>query len=187
MIYYELDSNEKGIKDENKIKENIFNKIYKLMPQDIIVNLDDENELKKKYNTKKEYNNLEQYLKSNPKHKISIIYTFTSINTRINDIDESSSFKMISEIKSENQLLGNINSMISENTSIKTKTKNVNKNIIFIQLDESNSNKIGFLISFVINNYYKNEELKFIFIIHIKKNFFVDKKAEKIFAVPDIN
>ena len=187
MIYYELDSNEKGIKDENKIKENIFNKLYKLMPQDIIVNLDDENEIKKIYNEKKEYNNLEQYLKSNPKHKISIIYTFNSINTRINDIDESSSFKMISEIKSENQLLGNINNMISENTNIKTKNKNEKKNIIFIQLDESNSNKIGFLILFVINNYYKNEELKFIFIIHVKRNFYVDEKAEKIFAVPDIN
>ena len=151
------------------------------------MNFDDENELKKLYNEKKEYYNLEQYLKSNPKHKISIIYTFSSINTRINEIDESSSFKMISEIKSENQLFNNINSMLSEKENNKNKKEKDNKNIIFIHFDETNSNKIGFLISFVINNFYKNEELKFIFIVHIKRSFSVDPETDKIFSIPDIN
>ena len=191
MIYYELDSNEQGAKNENdKIKTNINNKIYKLLPQDIIMNLDYDI-LRKLYFSKKQYYNLEQYLNSKPTHKISIIYTFNNINSLINCIDESSSFKMISEIKSENQLLNNINNMIIEkennNKINKNKNQNKNKNFIFIHFDELNSDKIGFLISFVINNYDKNEELKFIFIVHIKRNFKVDPPSEKIFAIPDIN
>ena len=189
MIYYELDSNEKSIKDEKIVKENIFKKIYKLLPQDIIVNLDNNNKLKELYNSSKQYYNLEQYLNSKPSHKISIIYTFNNINTLINGTDEFSSFKMISEIESENQLLRNIKNMISEKDNNKNKNKkdNKTKNLIFIYFDESNMDKIGFLISFVINNYDKNEELKFIFIIHVKRNFKVDPPSEKIFAVPDIN
>ena len=101
MIYYELDSNEKSIKDEKIVKENIFKKIYKLLPQDIIVNLDNNNKLKELYNSSKQYYNLEQYLNSKPSHKISIIYTFNNINSLINGTDEFSSFKMISEIESE--------------------------------------------------------------------------------------
>ena len=187
MIYYELDSDEKE-KDDNKIKENIFNKIYKLLPQDIIVNINDENNiLKKIYNEKKQYYNLEQYIKSNPKHKISIIYTFSSIKAPVKVIDESSSFKMISEIKSETQLLSSINSIISEKNSNKYKNKGKNNDFIYIHFDDSNSKKIGFLISFVINNYYKNENIKFIFIIYIKRNFRINQEKEKIFAVPDIN
>ena len=77
MIYYELDSNEQGAKNENdKIKTNINNKIYKLLPQDIIMNLDYDI-LRKLYFSKKQYYNLEQYLNSKPTHKISIIYTGT--------------------------------------------------------------------------------------------------------------
>ena len=189
MIYYELDSNEKSIKDEKIVKENIFKKIYKLLPQDIIVNLDDNNKLKKLYNSKKKYYNLEQYLNSKPSSKISIVYTFSDINATIQDIDESSNFKMISEIESENQLLRNIKNMITEKDEDKKKDKKANKykNYIFIHFDESNSDKIGFLNSFILNNYDKEEELKFIFIVHIKRNFKVDPPSNKIFALPDIN
>jgi len=185
MIFYELDLNEKGAKDENdRIKTNINNKIYKLLPQDIIMNLDNDI-LRKLYFSKKQYYNLEQYLNSKPTHKISIIYTFNNINSLINCIDETSSFKMISQIKSENQLFNNINNMITEKAN--NKNINKNKNYIFIHFDELNSDKIGFLISFVINYYDKNEEFKFIFIVHIKRNFKVDPPCEKIFAIPDIN
>ena len=191
MIYYELDSNDKNIKNPKNVKENIYKKIYKLLPQDIIVNLDDDNELKKLYNTKKEYYNLEQYLNTKPAYQISIIYTFSSIKTLINDVDESSSFKMISEIESENQLSRNIKNMITEKDDVKKKDKKIDKykNYIFIHFDESNSDKIGFLINFVRINYTSNEELKFIFIVHIKRSFRVNKDnpSEKIFAVPDIN
>ncbi len=187
MIYYESDSSEKSSKNENdKIKMNINNKIVKLLPQDIIINLDYK-ELKDLYYKKKQYYNLEQYLNSKPTHKISIIYTFSNI---INVDYEILSFKMISEIKSENQLLNNINDIITERANKnrnKNKIDNKNKNFIFIEFDESNSNYIGFLISFVFNNYDKNEELKFIFVVHIKRSFKVDSPSEKIFAVIDIN
>ena len=45
-IDYDSDIFEKDIKDEKIIQSKIFNKIYKLFPQDIIVNLDDKNEIK---------------------------------------------------------------------------------------------------------------------------------------------
>ena len=125
MIFYELDSNEKGGKNENendRIKTNINNKIYKLLPQDIILNLDYDI-LRKLHFSRKQYYNLEQYLNSKPTHKISIIYTFNNINSLINCINETSSFKMISEIKSENQLLNNINNMIIEKANNKKKIK----------------------------------------------------------------
>jgi hypothetical protein len=94
---------------------------------------------------------------------------------------------MISQTESENQLLRNIKNMLSEKDNNKKKNDNKNKNFIIIHFDESNMDKIGFLISFVFNNYDKNEELKFIFIVHIKRNFKVEPQSEKIFAVPDIN
>jgi len=195
MIYYELNSNEsndtkEGEKKDEIIKNKIFNKIYKLLPQDIIVNLDEENNLRSLYYSNELYYNLEHYLSTEPNFKISIIYTFYSITEVINGIDESSSFKMISEIKSEIQLNSIINTMISEYKNNKTKNKN-KQNLIFIHFDETNSKKIGFLISFVINNYSNNRELKFIFIVHIKRNFLLhqnkEKKLDKIYAVPDIN
>ena len=188
MIYYELDSNEKSIQNDN-IKKKIYNKIYRLLPQDIIVNLDNNSELKKLYDERKNYYNLEQYLNSKPTYKISIIYTFNDTNSLINCIDESLSFKIISQIESENQLLHNINHMLSEKVDNKNKNKIDNKNFIFMHFDESNSDIIGFLISFIMNNYSKNDnkELKFVFIIHVKRNFKVDLPSEKIFAVPDIN
>ena len=110
MIYYELDLGDKKNKDEkNKeddiIKEKIFKKIYKLLPQDIIINLDNKDELKILYEKHKQYYNLESYInKDELQQKISIIYTFSSITDIIIGIDDSSKFKMISEIKSEIQL-----------------------------------------------------------------------------------
>ena len=188
MIFYELDTNEKGGKNENeneRVKTNIDNKIYKLLPQDIIINLDND-KLRSLYFIKKQYYNLEQYLNSKPTHKISIIYTFNNLQTPIYCIDEISSFKTISEIKSENQLLNNINNMITEKANNSDKIENKNKNFIFIHFDESNSDKIQFLVSFVMNNFDKNEELKFIFIVYIKRSFKVDPPSEKIFAIPDV-
>ena len=188
MIYYDSDSNGKNDTYE-KIKENVYKKIYKLLPQDIIVNLDNDNKLKDLYNSK-QYYNLEQYLKKKPTYKISIIYTFSNINSLINCIDESSCLKTISEIESENQLLRSIKNIIMENNADKKKDKNdknTNKNLIYIHLDEADSNKIGFLISFVNANYSKDKELKFIFIVHIARNFKVEQKTDKVYSFPDIN
>ena len=181
MIQYELILN-KNIK-EHDIKKNIYNKIYKLLPQDIIINLDDSHELKKLYFSKKEYYNLEHYLNSNFKYKVSIIYTFNNIFTKINCIDESLGFITISEIKSEKQLRKYINDIIADKNN--NQIKNKNNNSIIIIFDISNLNKINYIINFIFNNYYDIKELKFIFIVHIKRNFSFDE--DKIFLIPDIN
>ena len=67
--------------------------------------------------------------------------------------------------------------MLSDKSNNKKKYKN--NDVIFIHFDYSNSKKIGFLISFIINNYYKNERLKFIFIIHVKRNFILINKEKQ--------
>ena len=59
MIYYELESNKNLIEDNTK--EIIINNIYKLLPEDIIIHLDARNQIKKSYNSKKQYYNLNQY------------------------------------------------------------------------------------------------------------------------------
>ena len=189
MIYYELDSNEnknmkEKINEENEIKNKIFKKLFKLLPQDIIVFLDKNNDLKKLYYEKKNYYNLKSYIeKDGLRYKISIIYTFQSITDIINDIDDSTRFKMISEIKSEIQLENIINSFITEKS-------NKNQNFIYINFDSLNSKKMSFLTSFVKNNFYKNKEIKFIFIVHIKRNFIINKseeKSDKIYSLVDID
>ena len=189
MLYYEIDLNEiKKEKNDDDTKKKIFNKIYKLLPQDIIVNMDKGNELKTIYYEKKTYYNLKSYCnKDTLYHKISIIYTFNSITDVIIGVEESSRFKMISEIKSEIQLLNAINNIIED----KNNNKNEIKNLIFIHFDESNSKIIGFLIDFIKHNFDKNQEIKFLFIVHIKRKFLVfqneEKTIDKIYAIPDIN
>ena len=190
IIYYEQNNyeNKETLKEKDnedeKIKEKVLKKIYKLLPQDIIFNLDNENLLRKKYISLKEYYNLLTYLNSNTKY-ISIIYTFSTIFGIINEIDESSCFKTISQIKSETELRSNIDSLIKNKNNHKKNT-----NLIIIQFDQSNSNKLSFVVSFVENN-YKNTNLKFIFIIHIKRNFFLQQtkgqKFDKIYAISDVN
>ena len=192
MVYYELDSNENNDKTEKKdeVKKIIFNKIYKLLPQDIIINLNKSNDLRQLYEKQKTYYNLKSYIeKDYLQYKISIIYTFSSITGIIDGVDDSSRFKIISEIKSEIQLENSFNSMIYEKDKNKNKTKN--QDIIFIHFNVTNSKKINFLINFIQTNYYKVPQIKFIFIIHIKRNFIVNKEekeiSEKLNTVPDID
>jgi hypothetical protein len=179
-----MDSNESK-KDDKAIKKELYKKIYKLLPQDIIVNLEKNNDIRKIYYENKNYYNLESYIKDSLLHKISIIYTFNSITDFINGVNESSRFKMISEIKSETKLLTEINNIIEE------MARNKNEKIIFIHFDESNSKMIGYLLSFIEVNFEENKEIKFIFIVHIKRNFPAlqneGKKLDKIYVVPDIN
>ena len=81
---------------------------------------------------------------------------------------------MISEIRSENQLKIAIDKIISK------KEDNISnyENLIFIHFDDSNQKTLGFIITFIQNNYFnsirikENEELKFILIVHIKRNFY---------------
>ena len=45
--------------------------------------------------------------------------------------------------------------------------------------NESNSKIIGFLIDFIKHNFDKNQEIKFLFIVHIKRKFLVFQNEEK--------
>ena len=173
-IYYELMYNEKTINDEKKIKEDLISQICKLFPQDIIVNLDENNKIAEKYYSQKKYFNLVDYLIDNLRYKISIIYTFNDINTRINGLSESSSIKNISEIENGRQLKEIINTLL------------LKRNLIFIHFDENNLSIISFLIPFIFNEYNNNENIKFIFIAHIKRNFLFDK-PKQIFIINEIN
>ena len=177
MIYYELESNKNLIEDNTK--EIIINNIYKLLPEDIIIHLDARNQIKKSYNSKKQYYNLNQYLDINPVYKITIIYTFNSTVSEINCINKSSNLIMISEIENEKQL----NKIMSEKAFNKLKYKS--KNYIFIHFYDSDFNKVNFLINFVLNNYNENKNIKFIFIVCIKRNFSNDSKIT--YAFPDIH
>ena len=102
--------------DEEELKEKIYNKISKMLPQDIVCILPDNNIIKKKYIENKKYYNLKDYINDteNMKYKISIIYTFNSITNIIDGINKENSF-MISEIKSENQLNNIINKIKNKN------------------------------------------------------------------------
>ena len=91
---------------------------------------------------------------------------------------------MVSELRSENQLKNEIDEIKNENK----KNKDEKNNNIMIHFKQSNSNTIQFISNFIIN-YYKDERYKYIFIIHIKRNFKVigDRIKDRIHTIPDIN
>ena len=63
--------------DEKALKENVVNKIYKILPQDIICILQDNNILFEKYCSNSIFYNLKDYInEENKQYKISIIYTY---------------------------------------------------------------------------------------------------------------
>lgn len=84
---------------------------------------------------------------------------------------------MISEIKRENDLIELINEK-------KFKSKRTNNNFFIIHFYQHELDKINFIINTIKNN-YPEEELKFIFIVHLKRNMDKNKK-EKIFSIPDV-
>ena len=175
----------KKLQKEEEIKSEIFAKIARTLPQDIIINLDDNHPIKSIYN-KRNIFNYNSYINELEKTKINkekpnifkffIIYTFTSIISNIEGIDENNSI-IISEIKRENNLIEQINHKIFNKQG---------KNIYFIlHFYQHELNKINFIISTLENNYPK-EEIKFIFIVHIKRNMDKSKKDE-IYSIPDVN
>ena len=159
--------------DEKKIKDNVLNKLYKILPQDIIAILPKNNILKEKYISDKKIYNFAVYMKEEYiNYKISIIYTFT---TSVDGLTSGTSF-MISEIRSENEFKTKID-------EIKNFNKNENK-YICIHFDQINSKNIKFIFIFILNNFI--DDYKYIIIIHINRNF--NKEInEKIFSIPDIN
>ena len=107
--------NEKLISKE-EIQRKICDKISKLLPQDIIINLPDENPVKISYFNNKHFFKLTDYLEMADKNyfKISIIYTFSFSNISIEGVELYSS-QMISEIQSEKNLYNLINDKIKIN------------------------------------------------------------------------
>ena len=177
-------SNEDNI-DKIKLEENVIEKIYKILPQDIIAILPHDNILRKKYIENKEIYNFKDYLdyinkKENNKYKISIIYTFTS-NAEIIDGFNNDMSLMISRIKSENGLKYSID-------EIKNKSENSRFekcNYICIHFEQSNLKIIKFVCNFIISN-FKEDKYNYIILAHINRNFNLEKK-ERIFSLPDIN
>jgi hypothetical protein len=171
----------KKVFDENEIddiKAKIYNKISDLLPQDIIMILPKSNELRKKYESKN-YNNLEGYLKDlNSKiidYKISIIYTFSGIADHIEGFDNNDMEFMISEINKESQLKEKLDEIINRNNN-KGDSKTC---IILIHFEQLNTNKIQFVSNFIFKTYSEKEDYRYIFIVHIKRNFDFENKEEK--------
>ena len=98
--------------NKNNNKVDVVNKIYKILPQDIIAILPKNNIIKTKYLESKKYNNFKDYISKGDykKFKISIIYTFTGIgkveglNFNILEIRSEKGFKIkIDELKNRNE------------------------------------------------------------------------------------
>jgi len=179
---YHIDNKkEKELLNRN-IRENVYNKIYKILPQDIIFILPDNNVIKRRYIENKDIHNFKDYIKKeeNKKYKISIIYTYTGIANIVEGLDTDMRI-MISEINSENALKNAINEIIIKNENNKLK-KDYNK--ICIHFDISNSRKIKYVSNFILKH-FKEDKYNYIFIIHINRDF--KKKKEKIYSLSDIN
>ena len=170
--------------DERKLKEKVFNKIYKVLPQDIISILPDDHIIKKKYYELKKTLNFKEYIndEENLKYKISIIYTFTNITNSVEGLDQFMSI-MVSQIKSENDLKNSINELkIKNEDNIKI------QNYIFIEFEQNNYEKIKFITNYILNN-LKEDNYSYIMIMHINRNFNIKNKNnnQKIYSLPDIN
>ena len=168
--------------EEDKLRENVINRIYKILPQDIICILQENNKIIQAYNSNTIFYNFRDYISDdeNKQYKISIIYTYTSIGSSVEGIDSAMSF-MVSEIRSEDGLKHLIDEIKNKNENNNLK-KNYN---ICIKFEQSNSKKIKFISNFILNN-YKNDSYHYIFIIQINRNFNKNNN-EKIYSLPDIN
>ena len=90
---------------------------------------------------------------------------------------------MITEIRTEDKLKSDIDDIKSKN-----EIEEQNKHMILFNFEQYNSNTIQF-ISDYINNYCKDDDYKYIFIIHIHRSFKIEKKTKKekaIYSIPNI-
>jgi len=178
----DIEDQEENKLDEEKIRENVINKIYKMLPQDIFCILKENNIIRKYYNSNPIFCNYNDYVndKDSKKYKISIIYTFTSIANIVKGLNKGMSF-MVSEIRSEDGLKRLIDEIKNKNDNNKYK-KEYN---ICINFEQSNSKKIKFISNFILEN-FKDDNYNYIFIIHINRNFNKNNN-ERIYSIPDIN
>ena len=169
----------------DEIKRKVYSKITKMLPQDIICILPDNNVIKEMYYEEKKYYNFEDYItdENNKNYKIAIIYTFSSIANVIKGANNEMKF-MISEIRTENQLKNKIDEIINKNEHIQKSEETK----IMIHFEHFNSNRIQFISNYIISNCREGKyaKYKFIFMIHIKRNFST-KNIERIYSIPDIN
>ena len=187
VYYFTLEYRNKGISIDD-LKDKIFNKISNIIAQDIIVNLPETNIIKMKYYAQKRYNNFKEYIKdleynieiNNNKYKISIIYTFSNI-ANIIDGYNNKEFN-ISEIKTENELKKYLDDIKYNNID----ECKINR-IILIHFEENHSNKIQYFSDY-INNYCKDDNYNYIFIIHIQRKFYYnsEQNIKRIYSIPNI-
>ena len=171
--------------NENQLREKVINKIYKIIPQDIICILPNYNIIKQKYIESKNICNYKEYIKEeeNLEYKISIIYTFSIITNNVEGLNKEMSF-MTSEIRSEDGLKNLIEELQIKNENNKAKKEYH----ICIHFNQSNSIKIGFISNFILNN-FKDDKYNYIFIVHINRNFnnnFNSYINKRISSLPDI-
>ena len=166
--------------DANYIKEKVIDKIYKILPQDIISILPQRNIIKRKYFEHNYINNFNDYIQSeeNKEHKISIIYTFTSLSNALERLKKNICI-LASEIKSENEFKNIIEDKKIEND------KFMNEDYICIHFEQSNSKKIKFITNFILNT-FKDDNYNYIIFLHINRNF-NPLVSEKIYSIPNIN
>ena len=177
---------ENNIVDEKALKENVINKIYKILPQDILCILQDSNIIYEKYIANNIYYNYKDYSSNddNKKYKLSIIYTFTSIANRIEGLNKEMSF-MVNEIRSEDGLKNKIEEIQKRNENNKFKQE-FN---ICIKFERANSNKIKFISNFILKN-FKEDKYNYIFVVGINRSFKDNNNKfyyRKIYSLPDIN
>ena len=182
LIYYFCKIKKKNLNeldniDEEQLKENIIKKIYKILPQDIIDILPEDNILKIKYNKNKRIYNFKDYISNEElkKYKISIIYTFSSIFDNVYCLNKKLSFS-ISDIKSEDEIINLINELKRIN-----QTDDENENYICIYFNSSESININYMINFILNN-STDDQYNYILIICIDK--YLD---DEIYLHIDIN
>lgn len=85
--------------------------------------------------------------------------------------------KAIKEIKFQNE-----KNLIKYNNDIKDR-------VIYIAFEQINSNKIQFVSEYIKKN-YKNDNYKYIFIIHIQRSFNLknnNNNNKMIYSIPDID
>ena len=184
LIYYETKKMNSRL-DKKIIEEIVYNKIVKILSQDIISILPDGHKIKELYLNEKKYYNLKTYINDlkEEKYKISIIYTFNSIASSIKGINNEMSIA-ISEIKREEQLKRMIKEIQYKNEKF-TDINDLKINFIYINFEQYNSDKIQYISEYIKKN-CKKDNYKYIFIIHIQRNF-IHQANIRIYSMPDID
>ena len=185
LIYYETKKKNNKL-DKKNIEEIVYNKIVKILSQDIISILPDGHKIKELYLNEKKYYNLKSYVETLKENscKISIIYTFNSIAVAIKGINNEMEI-LISEIKMEEKLDSSIKDLKYKNENKYINQNEGKNNIIYIKFEQFNSDKIQFISEYIKKN-YKDDNYNYVFIIFIQRNF-NSQTNSTIYSIPDID